>query len=471
MLTKSAFGKFLECKNEFWLDIHHPEPPKQFSINQVHGREMGYEVERLARSLRLFADREGYRTEFGKVFQTESLYAKADIVMTETGTGEIEIYEVKSGASAKKEYRDDLAFQCHVAKSAGYTVKKTSLVTVDTSYVLCGNCDAEQLLRVTDQTEAVELIQDSIAEQIEAALTCLLADEPPATLVDYCNTNKLACRFLVRKFPNIPAYNVSHIFNAGSKKLDELLQQSILEVHEIPTDFELTESQEKIIALVRCGKLHIDAATIRSELDGLTYPLNFLDYETFSYAVPKFAGTFAYQQMPFQYSLHTIDEPGGEVRHSYHLSRNDGRHPAEEAVEHLYEDLEGRIGTVVVWSEGFETSRNNELGKMYPQYAKFLSEINDYVYDLRKIFSRQLYMHPEFHGRDSIKKVLPVLCPELSYEAMTIADGLTASIKWYHMATARGSQEEREQIYQDLLEYCKLDTLAMVEIYNVLRNL
>ncbi len=471
MLTKSAFRKFVECKNEFWLDTHLPERREQFSINELHGREMGYEVERLARSLRRFADLEGYKTEFGKVFETDSLYAKADIVITEPATGEIEIYEVKSGASAKKEYLDDLAFQRHVAKSAGYIVKKVFLVTVDTSYVLDGNPDAEQLLRVTDQTDAVELIEASIAEQIEAALTCLLADEPPATLVDYCKTNKLDCRFLVRKFPNIPTYNVSHIFNAGSKKLNELLLRSILKVCNIPPDFELTELEERIVAVARSGKPEIDAATIRGELDGLKYPLNFLDYETFSYAVPKFTGTSAYQQLPFQYSLHTMDEPGGEVRHSYHLSRNDGRHPAQEVVGHLYEDLGRRIGTVIVWSEGFEISRNKELGRMYPQYAEFLSEINDHIYDLRKIFSRRLYMHPEFHGRDSIKKVLPVLCPELSYEEMKIADGVTASIKWYHMATARGSQEEREQIYQNLLGYCKLDTLAMVEIYKTLKRL
>ncbi|MBK6588017.1 MAG: hypothetical protein IPG22_06900 [Acidobacteria bacterium] len=61
--------------------------------------------------------------------------------------------------------------------------------------------------------------------------------------------------------------------------------------------------------------------------------------------------------------------------------------------------------------------------------------------------------------------MLPVIT-DLSYEGMDIADGLTASIKWYHAATGRGTQEERDKTFRDLETYCHRDTLAMVEIYN-----
>ena len=104
------------------------------------------------------------------------------------------------------------------------------------------------------------------------------------------------------------------------------------------------------------------------------------------------------------------------------------------------------------------------MGEMFPKYADLMVELNANVYDLRKVFSRRLYMHPDFRGRDSIKQVLPVVT-NLSYEGMDIGDGLTASIKWFHMATGRGTAEEREKTYQDLCTYCHLDTLAMVRIY------
>lgn len=468
IMNKSHFKKFLSCPNEFWLDHHFPEEPVPMSLNGQFRREIGYEVERYARTLPQFV---GGNVAFGKEFDAGDLYAKADIVITDDATGEIEIYEVKSGASAKEEYQIDLAFQCHVAAEAGFVVRGAHLITVDTSYVFDGNMDASRLLRITDESETVNAIRATLGDQIAAARDCLNGPEPEVTLNDYCKASKLDCRFIARKFPDIPEYNVSHIFNAGTAKLKKLLDLGILNVCDIPLDFDMTDREAAIVAVERSGNPYINKKVIRDELDALQYPLNFLDYESFNPAVPKFPYTWPYQQMVFQYSLHTMDRPGGELRHSYHLSRNDGRHPTEEIVERLVEDLSDRVGTVVIWSEGFEKKRNTEMGAMYPVHADFLAELNEAVYDLRKVFSRRLYMHPGFRGRDSIKKVLPVLCPDVpSYNDMEIGDGVTASIKWYHMATRRGDEAELQKIYDDLCAYCHLDTLAMVKIFEVLRE-
>lgn len=464
MLTKTNFRNFVDCSNEFWLNHNFPEPAGELSLNDQLRRETGYEVETLARTMSRFANGSGHTVEFGKEFKTGSLYAKADIVVTDLATGNIEIYEVKSGTKVKDEYQIDLTFQCIVASKTGTNVSRGFLITLDNSFVFDGELDPERLFRITDETEYIEANRSSIEEQIEAAITVLDSEEPAASLLDYCKGKKLECSFIRRHFPDIPEYNVSHIFNAGSKKLNSLLGESILSIPDIPADFAMTEREAARVAVERTGNTYIDRETIRGEIDGLVYPLNFLDYESFNPGVPKFLGTRPYQQMVFQYSLHTMEEPGGDVRHSFHLSRNDGRHPTEEIVERLHDDLNGQIGTIIIWSEGFEKSRNTEMGEMFPDYAPLLNEMNEKVYDLRKIFSRQLYMHPGFRGRDSIKKVLPVVT-NLSYDGMEIADGLTASIKWYHAATGRGTPEEREKTFADLVAYCHLDTLAMVEIY------
>jgi hypothetical protein len=466
MMNKSHLKKFLACKNEFWLDHHFPEPKPPETLNAQLRREAGYKVESYARTLPRLA---GLNVEFGREFKTDDLYAKADIVVT-NDAGEIEIYEVKSGTSVRQDYQLDLAFQCHVAAEAGNTVAKAYLVTLNNKYLFDGTLNVTELLVVSDETEAVNTIRATIGDQIQAARECLAGPEPEVTLNDYCKA-KLECRFIGRKFPDIPEYNVSHIFSAGSPKLRKLLELGILNVCDIPDDFEMTKREAAFVEAERSGKCYIDRETIKTEVDGVAYPLNFLDYESFNPAVPTFIGTKPYQQMVFQYSLHTIDEPGGELRHTYHLSKNDGRHPTEEVVERLFEDLDGRIGTVIIWSEGFETTRNDEMAAMYPDYKDFLSAVNAAVYDLRKVFSRRLYIHPGFRGRDSIKKVLPVLCPDVqSYDAMEIGDGLTASIKWYHMATRRGTDAECQKIYDDLANYCHLDTLAMVKIFEVLQT-
>lgn len=466
MLTKSKFQKFVECPNEFWLDHHFPEPVGELDLNAQLRRETGYEVEMLARTHPIFTARDGTKIEFAKEFQTETLYAKADVVMTDLETDEIEIYEIKSGTSAKDEYKLDLAFQIFVAAQAGFRVSKACLIHLNKSYVFDGVLDVGSLLCISDETEAISILNGSIGTDIETAIKFRDGDEPAVTLLDYCKANKLNCRSILKQFPAIPEYNVSNIFNAGSKKLNTLLGAGILNVRDIPADFKLTDREAAIVQVERSGQPYIDRDTILGELNELKFPLNFLDYESFNPGVPKFQRTRPYQQMVFQYSLHTLERDDAELRHSFHLSRNDGRHPSEEIVERLYEDLNGNIGTVIIWSEGFEKTRNTELGEMFPNFADFLSEVNDAVYDLRKVFSRRLYMHPGFRGRDSIKKVLPVLCPHLpSYDAMDIGDGLTASIKWFHMATGRGTAEERKKTFDDLCAYCHLDTLAMVEIY------
>ena len=464
MLTKTDFRKFVDCPNEFWLHHNFPEPAGELSLNDQLRRETGYEVESLARSLSRFADDSGHKVDFGKEFIAEPLYAKADVVVTDLDTGVIDIYEVKSGTKAKDEYQIDLTFQCIVASKAGFKVRRGFLIILDNSYLFDGELDPERLLRITDETEYVEANRSTVEVNIDAAIAMLDSAEPTASLLDYCKGNKLDCSFIRRHFPDIPEYNVSHIFNAGSKKLNSLLSEGILSISDIPGDFAMTERESTRVEVERTGNIYIDRETIRNEIDGLAYPLNFLDYESFNPGVPKFPGTRPYQQMVFQYSLHTIDEPGGEMRHSFHLSRNDGRHPTEEVVERLHEDLNGRIGTVLIWSEGFEKSRNTEMAEMFPEYATFLAELNDNVYDLRKVFSQRLYMHPDFRGRDSIKKVLPVIT-DLTYDGMEIADGLTASIKWFHAATGRGTQEDREKAFADLEDYCYQDPLAMVEIY------
>lgn len=465
MLNKSQFKKFVECENEFWLNHHFPEDQGKLSINDQLRRETGYEVERLAKRLAVFVGPlEGFKVDFGTEFKTEDLYAKADIVVTNEVTGEIDIYEVKSGTSAKKEYQLDLTFQCIIAEKAGYKVSRGCLIILDNTYIFNGDLDVERLLRISDETEYVEQNREAIAAQIEAAIECLKKAEPTPSLTGYCKGNKLECRFILKHYPDIPEYNVSHLFNAGSKKLNNLLADGVLNLTDIPNGFAMTDREAAIVAVERSGEPYIERDKIRDEIENLQFPLYFLDYESFNPAVPKFPNTRPYQQMVFQYSLHTMDTKDGELRHSYHLSKNDGRHPTEEIVERLYEDLNGRPGTVIIWSEGFEKTRNTEMGEMFPDYADFLAGINDNVYDLYKVFKGRLYMHPRFRGKSSIKKVLPVLT-DLSYDGMDIADGLTASIKWYRAATGRETPEARDKIFQDLEAYCHRDTEAMVEIY------
>jgi hypothetical protein len=72
-------------------------------------------------------------------------------------------------------------------------------------------------------------------------------------------------------------------------------------------------------------------------------------------------------------------------------------------------------------------------------------------------------------GSASLKSVLPALIPELSYDGLEIADGGTAASAWLRMRE-KDDLAEREEMSRNLLEYCHLDTLAMVRILEWLRE-
>ena len=63
---------------------------------------------------------------------------------------------------------------------------------------------------------------------------------------------------------------------------------------------------------------------------------------------------------------------------------------------------------------------------MLPEYKDAMEAINNRVVDLIIPFKQKWYDDPRFEGSASIKKVLPVLCPELSYKTLGIQEGGSA---------------------------------------------
>ena len=470
-LTKTAYLAFLNCPNEFWLSFQPSKPEKEpGTLEYEHLRQQGYEVERYVKHLQRFEPNESFAVDFQRAFQTADLYARSDAVVTDKATGIIDLYEIKSAATVKPEHLNDVAFQKVVAERSGFTVGRCHVITMNGEYVRNGDIDVDQLFTVDDVTDQIAALMPVTELQIEAARA--FADSTPVpSLADYCS-EKLNCAFLKLKFPNLPDYTIFNISRLNKPKLKDLLERGIIDIRDIPDNFKLSEKQKRHVTAAKTGQLLIDADEIARRIDGWAYPLHFLDYETFSYAIPQFDGVRPFQQMCFQYSLHTIREKGGEIEHNYFLADRTDVDPPRALAASLREHMAGDLGTVLVWFEGFEKTRNDEMAAMFPEFADFFADVNAHVYDLMKIFSDGHYVHPEFKGSSSIKKVLPVLCPHLSYKDLGISEGLTASISWYRAAKWETMDAaERRHIFDDLEEYCKLDTHAMVEIFNKLSAL
>ena len=470
-LTKTSYLHYLKCPPEFWLEYHQPLLfAAEITLEHEHLRQQGYAVEQLARELSRFQTSTEISVDFQRTFQTGDLAARSDVVVTDKTTGEIEIFEIKSSSSIKEEHYDDVAFQKVVAERAGARVRRSHVIIMNGEYVREGDIEIEQLFKIEDVTATVDLRLADTETQIQKAFE-YLSSVPVPSLADYCVANKLDCQFIKVNFPGLPDYTVFDISYLKHEKRRQLLADGIIDIVDVPDDFPLSAKQRIQVEAARNNSIIIDRDEIIRRMNEWEYPLHFLDYETFAYAIPQFDGIKPFQQMCFQYSLHTIDRPSAKLRHSGYLSRGDDG-PPRSVAEHLRDSMAGGIGTVFVWYEGFEKKRNEEMAEMFPDLADFFKEVNAKTYDLMKIFAENLYIHPDFKGKTSIKKVLPVLVPSLSYEELGISEGLAATIKWFRAATWTSMNDaERLQIFNDLQEYCELDTIAMVEIFRVLATL
>ena len=202
-------------------------------------------------------------------------------------------------------------------------------------------------------------------------------------------------------------------------------------------------------------------------METLQFPLYFLDYESFNPALPRFSGYKPYQQIPFQFSLHRLDTPDGELINEKFLYTKE-KDPSPFFIDALKKVI-GNTGSIIVWYKPFESSHiNKNLAIRMSECADLIENMNARMFDLMTIFSKQLHIHPDFHGSASIKKVLPVLIKELSYEKLDIQEGNTASRTWSETVLEGKNVEKKDKIMQNLLEYCCLDTLAMVKIFQKL---
>lgn len=230
-----------------------------------------------------------------------------------------------------------------------------------------------------------------------------------------------------------------------------------------PGDLNLNDRQERAKKAALTGKLIVEPR-LGTALGSITWPCHYLDFETVATVLPVYDSHGCHRQVLTQFSLHHRDSITTEPTHDEFLA--DAKRDCErELAVALIKSL-GDRGSIVVYS-GFEKSRISALKNMFPDLAAPLQSILDRIQDLLVVIQDHVY-HPDFRGSFSIKKVLPVLVPDLSYASLAVADGETAITRFARMARGEISGEQVEITRCQLLDYCKLDTFAMVRLHEIL---
>lgn len=488
-LSKSDFLKYEICPSYLWLWKHKKDVVPVDEEEDIKRRlEQGNEVELIARELYAngvlvdgpLAEMPGITEGLvakktpvifqAAVMTKEGLLAIADVIEFDAETQAWNLYEVKSTNSVKPEHIIDVAFQQAAFEAAGYKIGSLGVIHLNKEYLRQRKVIAEDFFITEDISEQVGELLPTIKDQIADALRKIAEPDEPKGCSCRLKTKSGHCPTFHYLNPDIPEYSIFNISRIGQKNLSLLVDDYRYHVHEVGDDIKLSINQRNQVDVAKAQQPMIDHAQIKSALDDLVYPLYFLDYETVSTAIPLYNGCTPFQQIPFQYSLHILREPSGELEHYEYLGRNGKQSPVPGLLASLKSQI-GKSGSVIVWYEVFEKGRNSEMAHEYPEYAEFLNDVNDRVYDLMEVFSKQHFVHPGFNGSTSIKAVLPILAPNHSYKEMDIQNGQNASVRWFDAVTGTVSAEEAEAIFEALLKYCCLDTLAMVEIYRYLVGL
>ena len=488
MLTKSDFLKFIQCKKYLWLLKNRKNLlPKEVDENLQKIFDEGYKVE--AYAYKLFPNGQNAlvgdfkeslfkttklieeKTEviFQPTFSVKNISCRGDILQLSDDGESYNIYEVKSSTSVKDINIYDLAFQKICLEEAGFKIGKLFVYHVNNKYIRSGEIEPDKLLELEEVTDQVKYLEEETKFQIENALKIMKEkDEPQVRILKQCN-NPHECVFLDYCWQDIPKKSIYNIAGGlKEKKLNMLLDEGIIKIKDIPDGIVTSKAGLRQMRAEKTGEVHIEKDNIKDELDKLEYPLYFLDYETFAPGVPLFDGYKPYQRMTYQYSLHIQEQEGEKLKHYEYLAK--GWQDPSPGLAKEFSKLIGKKGSVLVWNMGFEKRCNREMGERYPEFAEFFKDVNDRIFDLMTIFQKGFYVHRDFHGSASIKKVLPVLCPDLSYSNMDIKEGATASNKWGDMINPDTSSEKARKIYNDLLKYCEMDTLAMVRILGELKK-
>jgi len=484
-LSKSLFVRGVRCHKSLYLSKYKPELKDEVSADTEKSFELGYKIGDLAQNLfpggvlvpyeglshneqiemtTSLIDK-GCKTIYEATFFYNGVFIKADI-LHKRGNG-WDVYEVKNSTKVKDYHIDDASVQYYVITGSGLAISRAFVVYVDTQYVRHGEIEVDKLFHKEDITATAKEKQKFIAEEIKRQRKMLKGKEPTIDIGPQCNKD-YACDFIGHCWSHIPSPSVFDYSDKGKPDCFMLYQQGIVRMEDVPID-SLGWRQKLQLDGVLHQKNHIDADAVREFIDSLWYPLCFMDFETtFMVPIPMYDGIRPYQQVTFQFSADVIQKPGGELEHHEFLA-DGATNPQKEFIERLLTVVPSNA-CILVWNKSFEGPRLKEIADAFPEKRSEIECLINNIRDLMIPFRDKSLYHWQFDGSYSIKVVLPAIVPELSYDNLDISDGGEASSAWLRMVQSN-DDEEKSGIRKQLLQYCGLDTLAMVKILEKMKDM
>ena len=489
-LSKSLYTRGLQCVKSLWLKKYRKDllTPPDSSTEQIfaigdkvgalacqlfpNGKEIPFNnttfTEKIELTQKWFL--EGIENIYEATFEYNGILIMVDILhIIDAKNKEVEIYEVKSSTEVKDVYLHDASIQCYVLNGLGYKVSNTNIVHINNEYVRGNELNIEELFSIIDVSTEILALQNEIPSNLKYFKKYLSnkTDEPKFDIGKHC-TNPYPCDAMDYCWKHIPEYSIFNISRLRAEKKFNMYENGILGFEQITDISTFSTSQQVQILSEQKQEAIINKPEIRTFVNSLKYPIFHLDFETFQQAIPEWKGIRPYMQIPFQYSLH-IEQKDGSLEHKEFLAK-EGVDPRFELAKYLVKDIPTDV-TVLAYNRGFEKGVIERLADEYKELSDTLMSIHGNIEDLMTPFQKKDYYTPKMEGSYSIKKVLPTLDPDMAnaYKNLDLVSNGGDAMNTFPQLKNM-NESERIKYRKALLEYCKLDTLAMVKVLAKLKR-
>lgn len=397
---------------------------------------------------------------FEATFQHDGILVRVDVLLP--GDGGWRVIEVKASTSVKDYHVLDCAIQDWVMRNVGLPVTSVSLAHINNQFVYQGDDRYEGLLIENDLTDEIRTLDATVVDLIAKARDAVTGPMPHIDVGAHCG-KPFECQFIQHCWPTETEYPITGL-GGGKAKLGTYVALGCRDIRDVDLESITAATQQRIFRVTCSGEPEIlDGA--RQTLEALPYPRYYLDFETIGPAVPFWAGTRPYANVPVQWSCHiddgSTDGSPESLRHAEFLDMS-GEAPMRRLAESLIECL-GETGPVLMYTN-YEKGVIDALIEMFPELAQALQKIVERLFDLHPVVKNNYY-HPQMLGSWSIKAVLPAIAPHMNYANLEgISEGMGASDGFLEAIHRDTSPERKAELEEQLLRYCKFDTEAMVEI-------
>lgn len=407
----------------------------------------------------------GFKTVVDAQFVTaDGDFATVDFVYNKNN-----FYFVTESTTISSEQKRKAAFAVYAAEkdtaTGGVKAENVYILAVDKAYVKHGKVKAIDFFDVIDITDDVKVMVQTVKSELRQ-----VPKTTANSLSGKCSKcpHKNTCKGIFETNSD-----VMNLMRTSVEKKAMLMNLGCVTYKDaLPHLTEGTTAYKQALAHIAGDRYTLfDPDKIAEWINNLEYPLYFLDFETLQECIPEFDGQKPFDQIPFQFSLHIQDKPGGALRHVEFLGdpKTDYR---EELVKTLVDSI-GTKGSIIAYNASFEKNRIKEMAETFPAYKNELSFMVERFADLMDPFSKMWIYYPNQNGSYSIKHVLPSMFPcdpELDYSDLSqVHNGTEAMDTFREMKTMYIN--DYEEARRNMLNYCRLDTYAMVKILGKLAEI